>query len=338
MAKWILLLTLFFALAARLAAGQEADAENAAQPTAAELYARAKRASVEILVDDHLDGSGWFADPKGLLFTAVHVIGRPGRRIEILSPVAGRLEAKLVAVDLGHDLVLLRVDPREEDYPALKLADKLPPAGEDVFLLGAPIFRHAVLLPGMVAHDETVFGYYTNKYIETIHIAATVQGGMSGGPWFNRQGEVIGMQSGVMSQNSIPVGVANAVPVDAIRSLLQSRRSTATPTIGAALEETWQQQRDFLDRFPPRTEGLVVRILQKDKPAARAGLKQWDVITAAEGKRVRLGGELLRIIRGKKPGESLKLTVLRPDGAGTYEPEVQLGKLEVGWPEAAPPK
>ena len=84
-AKWILLLTLFLALAARLAAGQETDPEKPPQPTAVDLYAEAKQALVEILVDDHLDGSGWFADPNGLLLTASHVIGRPGRRIEILS-------------------------------------------------------------------------------------------------------------------------------------------------------------------------------------------------------------------------------------------------------------
>ena len=83
-AKWILLLTLLLALAARLAAGQEVGAG---------LYEKARQASVEILVDDHLDGSGWFADTKGMVFTAAHVIGRPGRRIEILSPAAGRLEA-----------------------------------------------------------------------------------------------------------------------------------------------------------------------------------------------------------------------------------------------------
>ncbi|MEE8452883.1 MAG: S1C family serine protease [Thermoguttaceae bacterium] len=328
MAKWILLLTLFLVAAARIAAGQEVD-----NPPAETLYEKAKAASVEILVDDHMGGSGWFADPQGLLFTASHVISRPGRRIEVLSPEVGRIDAQVVAVDLGHDLALLRVESREGGYPALKLAECVPPPGERVFLFGAPIFRSAVLLPGTVARDNTVFGYYTERYVEITHIAATVQGGTSGGPWLSEQGEAIGLQSGTISLKSVPVGIANVIPIEPIRALLKSQRTTATPTMGAAIEETWQQQRDFLDRFAPRTEGLVVRILKSDGPAVRAGLKQWDVITAADDQPVRLSGQLLRIIRAKQPGDSVKLSVLGPDGTGRREVTVRLGKLEAGWPQ-----
>jgi S1-C subfamily serine protease len=125
------------------------------------------------------------------------------------------------------------------------------------------------------------------------------------------------------------------VPIGPIRALLTERRNAATATIGAAVEEPWQQQREVLDRFPPKTEGVLIRVLKKDGPAARAGLKQWDLIVAAEGQEVRLSSELLRIVRGKQPGQSLKLTVLGPDGTGSREVEVPLGKLEVGWPETA---
>jgi len=326
--KWILLLTLLIALASRLAAGQETSREK---PDPG-LYEKAKRASVVILGNDHLDGSGWFTDPEGLLFTAAHVVGRADRRIDVVSPVAGRLEAKLVAVDLGHDLALLRVEKREGGYPALKLADALPPPGEDVFLFGAPLFRPTLLLRGMVASDRTAFEYYTGKYIETVHVAATVQSGTSGGPWLNGRGEVIGLQSGVMSVNSIPIGIANVIPLQALRELLKSRRTAATPTLGAAVEEPWQQGRDVLDRFPPRTEGVLLKILQKDKPADRAKLKQWDLITAADGKQVRVSADLLRMVRSKQPGESIKLSVTHPDGSGTEDVNVKLGKLEVAWP------
>ena len=330
-AKWILLLTLLLATAARLAAGQEPAAEEAKEAGAA-LYEKAKRASVEVLVDGHLAGTGWFADSQGLVLTAAHMIDRPGCNIELLSPVAGRVEVKLLAVDLGHDLALLQAARRKQGYPALTLADKLPPPGKTVFLLGTPLFRHAVLLRGMVARDNTTFEYTGGKYVEAVHVAATAQGGTSGAAWLNARGEVVGQQSGVMSQKDIPVGVCSVIPVGAIRALLKSRRSAATPTMGAAVEELWQHQRDVLKRFPPRTEALVLRAMQKDGPAARAGLKEWDAIVAADGQKVRLSGELLRIVRGKKAGQSLKLTVLGPDGAGTRQVTVRLGKQEAGWP------
>jgi serine protease Do len=331
MAKWILLLTLLLTLAARWAAGQDTATKGAGSS----LFENAKRASVEVLVNDHLDGTGWFADSKGLLFTAGHVVGRPGQRIEVLSPVAGRLAAKVLAVDLGHDLALLSVAPRAGGYPVLPLAEKRPPPGEEIFLLGTPIFRHAILLRGMMAHDQPAFEYYSDHYIEIVHVAATAPGGVSGGPWLNRRGEVVGLQSGVMSLNNVPVGIADMSPLEAIRGLLACQRTAATPSLGAALEEPWQQDRGFLDRFPPQTEGLVVKLLQKDGPAARAGLKQWDLIVAIDGHKVRVSEELLRIVLGKRPGQEVELTMLGPDGTGQRKVKVLLGKLEAAWPEPA---
>ncbi len=99
-------------------------------------------------------------------------------------------------------------------------------------------------------------------------------------------------------------------------------------------EKLWQHGREVLQRFPPKTEALVLRMLRKDGPVARAGLKEWDAVAAADGKPTRLSAELLRIVRSKRPGETLKLTVIRPDGAGVRDVEVRLGELEVGWPEA----
>ena len=74
-----------------------------------------------------------------------------------------------------------------------------------------------------------------------------------------------------MSTNGIPVGVAFAGLVGGVRRLLETQQSASTPSLGAAVEETWQQGRDVLDRFPPRTEGLVVKVLQADGPAAAEG-------------------------------------------------------------------
>lgn len=307
--------------------------ENAA--ASGELYARVKQASLEILVDDHLNGSGSLVDASGLAITAAHVIGRPGNRVEVLSPVAGRRRAEVAAVDLGHDLALLRLEARDGGYPFLPLAERLPPAGADVFLLGTPVFRHAVMFRAMMARDEPTFEYLNAGYVLVLTVAANVPSGTSGGPWVDRHGALVGVQSGVMSNNGTPVGVAFAGPAGAVRRLLETRQSAATPNAGLAIEETWQQQRDFLDRFPPRTEGLVVKVLQADGPAARAGLKQWDLIVEAEGQAVRLPDELLRIVRSKKPGEALSLGVLGPDGTGKRQVAVTLGRLEAAWPETA---
>jgi len=335
-AKWILLLTILLLLLARIAGGQEPDAPLAGIPVP-DLYKQARRASVEVLVDDHLAGTGFVIDKQGLLFSAAHMLDRPEARVEVISPALGRIEAKLLAVDLGHDLALFRLPPRDEEYPAFELAEKVPPVGERVFLLGTPVYRHTVLLPGMVAREDNVFVYYPGRYVEAVHVAAMVQGGTSGGPWMDAGGRVTGLQSGTMRDQNSPAGIAKMIPVEALRTLLKTRRNAATPTFGAAVEELWQHNRDVLKRFPPRTEALVLRQIQKDGPAARAGLNEWDAVTAADGRQVRVSAELLRIVRAKKPGDVLKLDILGPDGTGTRQVEVRLGCLEAGWPEATEP-
>ena len=311
---------------------QLARGQGSGERGAAPVYEKAKAAAVEVLVNGHLSGSGWFADPKGFLLTAAHVIEGPGQKVEVNSPAIGRVAAEVAAVDLGHDLALLRVAAREAAYPALALAEKSPPPGTEVFLFGAPIYRHGVLLPGMVARDDSTFEYYEDSYVEVTHIAATVPIGMSGGPWLNSRGEVVGLNSAVMSQNALPVGVSFSVPLPAIRALLKNRKTSATPSLGAAVEELWQQDAKIIDRYPPQTEGLMVAILHNDGPAARGGLKQGDLIVAAEGTKVRLTEDLLSIIAKKSPGQSLELRLLNPDGAGERKATVTLGKLEVNWP------
>jgi serine protease Do len=309
-------------------------AEPGGDPAApGDLYARLKQASVEVLVDDHLNGSGSLIAADGLVITAAHVIGRPGVRVEVLSPVAGRRKAEVVAVDLGHDLALLRAEPRDGGYPFLPVSDALPPPGTEVYLLGTPIFRHAVLFRGTVACEEPSFEHLNPGYVAVTTLAATAPSGTSGGPWVDRHGGLIGVQSGVMSNNGTPVGVAFAGFLGGVRRLLETRQSASTPNLGAAVEEIWQQGRDVLDRFPPRTEGLIVKVLQADGPAARGGLKQFDLIVASDGQAVRLPAELLRLVRQKKPGESVALSVLGPDGTGKREVTVTLGRLEIGWPE-----
>lgn len=316
-------------LLAGLAGGVSA-AENGG-----ELYARVQPTSLSILVDDHLNGSGNMVSADGLVLTATHVIGRPGVRVEVLSPVAGRCKAEVVAVDLGHDLLLLRAELSEGNHPFLPLAEALPPPGEEVYLVGTPIFRPSVMFRGTMARETLTFEHLNPGYVGVLSLAATVPSGTSGGVWVDRHGGLIGVQSGIMSNNKIPVGVAFAGPLSAVKRLLETRQNASTPNLGVAVEEIWQQGRDILDRFPPQTEGLVVKGLQADGPAARGGLKQFDLLVACEGQPVRLTDELLRLVRQKQPGEAMNLTVLGPDGTGRRQVAVTLGHLEIGWPPSA---
>ena len=308
------------------------DEKMAPQVTVAEVYKRAVDATVEVFVGDHLGGTGWLIGNEGLVITAAHVIPQHDAAVEVRSSAVGRADVTLVAVDLGHDIALLRLPQRDGGYPGLALAKAMPEVGEHTYLVGSPMYRHRIMLRGTIASPETGFECYAGRFVEVHYIAATAQPGTSGGAWMNAEGNVVGVQSGIMSQSSVPTGICFTSPLQAIRQLVESKKSTKTPTLGANVEELWQHGRETLNRYPPNTETLLIRSLVNDGPAARAGVSVWDGVTHADGKEVRVIADLLHHIRAKRPGDTVRLTLLAPDGAGTRHVDVRLACLEVNWP------
>ncbi|MEK6236033.1 MAG: trypsin-like peptidase domain-containing protein [Planctomycetales bacterium] len=312
-------------LFARPVSGEQPD-------SLAEIYRKSKLAGVEVLIDGHHAGCGAFVDRGGIVATAAHVIGSPDRKVEIRCS-EGRLDATVIAVDMGRDVALLQVPANTKGYAFLSLAEKKPVPGDEALLYASPVYRHGLFQRGMIARDETTFEHQSH-FVEVTHISAHVYEGSSGGPWMNRAGELIGIQSGSITVNSTSAGVANVGSVSAVRTLMKTRRNAATPTLGLFVDEVWVLQPKPLRRFPPKTEGVVIQSLVQDGPAARAGLKKGEAVVEADGEKFRLRDEFLRIIRRKKPGESMTLKILRPNGAGVHAVTVSLGRLEVGWPDA----
>ncbi|MCB9541463.1 MAG: serine protease [Myxococcales bacterium] len=293
------------------------------------LYDRAAAAAVEILTDDHLDGSGFIVDPKGIVVTAAHAVTDPRRRIEIRSPRLGRAIVRLIARDIGHDIALLALPERAEPYPALELAPAIPPVGTDLYLYGAPLFRHGVLLPAMLARPTPTYEYLPDQqyYLRIYHLGGPSPVGTSGGPWLTADARVVGLQSGLMHDGGAPVGIAYMAPVDAIRALLATRKDATTPTLRIGFEEIWEQPDAFRRQYPPQLEAVVAVRVTPGGPAARAGLRNHDVITHLDGERVRLRDEILTAIRARKPGDPVDLRLLRP-GEPPRTVRVALGRLE----------
>jgi S1-C subfamily serine protease len=317
-------------LSLRAAADQPPASPAASPPPALTLYDRAMPGAVEVLVNDHLNGSGWIADREGHVFTAAHVVAGDNRRIEVLTREHGRLDAKIIALDLGHDLALLRLPPRDEGYAFIPNAARMPPAGSDVYLFGSPIYRHSLLLKGAVARNGTTFEYLPDQraYIETVHVAADTPRGTSGGPWLNEAGQIIGLQSGMMRDQNAQVGIAFVIPVEPIIALLKSKVSASTPTLGAAVEEIWEQPWDFLKKFPAKTEGVVIRNPDSDGMATKAGLLELDLVVAVNDEPVRLRDQFVRIIRTAKPGDELTFKTMRAPSTTPRIVKVKLEKME----------
>ena len=281
----------------------------AAPQTQSSVYAKLKEASVEILMNGRLAGAGSVVDGKGHVLIANHMVPGDGAKLEAQSTTLGRHPVKVVARDRAHDLVLLKLPARDKPYPHLSLAKAKTKAGQRVYLFGAPVFRHHVMISGTVARNRPTFEFYDGAFREILHISAISPIGTSGGPWVNASGELIGVQSAAMTINSAHQGIAYAAPLASLRRLLEKKETVQSATMQTGVEELWGQEPKFIAQLPKGLRGLVIRQLRANGVAAKAGLKEWDIIVAVEGKPVERTENLLRLIRSKQPGQSIKLRV-----------------------------
>ena len=272
-------------------------------------HKKLQAASVEILLNGRLVGSGCVASASGQVLTANHVAPNDKAKLEVISPTLGRHPVTVLARDRGHDLLLLAMPKRKTPYPRLTVAPAAAQVGARVWLQGAPVFRHHITLPGTIARADTSFEFYDSAFREVQYIATLAPMGTSGGPWVNARGELIGVQSAVMSINQNHQGIAYAAPWAAVRALLKNPRTVESATMNAAVEEIWEQSPEFIAKLPKGTRGLVVRHVQSKGTATTAGLKEWDIIVAVDGKPVERTDALLRLIRAKRPGQSIQLRV-----------------------------
>ncbi len=287
-------------------------------------YVKLKEASVEILVNGRLAGAGSVVDTQGHVLIANHMAPGDGARLEAQSKTLGRHALKVVARDKAHDLMLLQLPARKEAYPHLTMAKNQPKAGQPVFLFGAPVFRHEVMIAGVMARDQATYEFYDGAFREIYHISAISPIGTSGGPWVNAKGQLIGVQSAAMTIKGAHQGIAYASPLASLKGLLEKKKTVQSATMQTGVEELWGQDPGFISKLPKDFRGLVVRQLRGNGVAAKAGLKEWDIIVAIEGKPIERTDNLLRLIRSRKPGQTIRLQATDREGKNSREITIKL--------------
>ncbi|MBC8373964.1 MAG: trypsin-like peptidase domain-containing protein [Phycisphaerae bacterium] len=308
--------------------GAEADRKA---PAPESLYTRLQRASVEILVNGRMTGSGCFVSSDGVVLTACHVVKDKGKHIEIVSPVVGRLTARRIATDRGHDLALLRVVGKNRKYPYLEIAPRLPEPLSEVMLSSSPIWRHGLVLKGSVARARPSYCWQAalGCYIRCIYIDGASPVGSSGGCWTDSRGRVVGVQSGYLNNtDKSPVGIAFAAPADAIAKLLAEGGDRKVATMGAAMEELWTQSQGFIARLPNGTQGIVTPRVNKGGPLDKAGMTHETLIMEIDGKQVIYLDKLLEIVQSRKPGDRVALKVIEPIGKPPREVKIRLAEVK----------
>jgi serine protease Do len=253
-------------------------------------------------------GSGFFISADGYAVTNNHVVAR-AQSVELTTDDGKTYTAKVVGTDPKTDVALLKVDGRS-DFPFVKFSDAQPRIGDWVLAVGNPFGLGGTVTAGIVSARGRNIG--AGPYDDFIQIDAPVNKGNSGGPTFDTEGNVIGVNTAIFSPTGGSVGIGFAVPADTVKMVLAQLKDKGTVTrgwIGVQIQTVTPEIAESIGLSSAR--GALVAEPQPDSPAVKAGIVAGDVITAVNGEEVKDARDLAKKIGAAAPGTSVKLTVLR---------------------------
>jgi serine protease Do len=258
------------------------------------------------------EGSGFIVSPDGYILTNAHVVADSD---EVTVRMTDRREypAKVVGMDRRTDVAVLKIEGK--DLPVVRLGDpaKLRP-GEWVLAIGSPFTFENTVTAGIVsATGRAMPG--EDGLVPFIQTDVAVNPGNSGGPLFNLNGEVVGINSQIYSRSGGWMGLSFAIPIDVAANVQQQLITTGKVTRGRIGVQIQEVNAQFADAFGlDRPRGALVGQVVPDGPAAKAGVKTGDVILSVNGKVVERSAQLPSVVSAIKPGENAKVEVWR-DGA-----------------------
>jgi serine protease Do len=253
-------------------------------------------------------GSGFIINSDGYILTNTHVVANSE---EVTVRLTDRREfpAKVIGADERTDVAVIKINA--SNLPIVRLGDPSRiKTGQWVLAIGSPFgFENSVTAGIISATARSVPG---ESYVPFIQTDVAVNPGNSGGPLFNLAGEVIGINSQIFSRTGGFMGVSFAIPIDVARNVEEQLIKTGHVVrgrIGVTIQDVNAQLAESFGLDRPR--GALVSSVEKDGPAAAAGISPGDVILAVSGKPIDRFGELSSAIAAMKPGAEAQLAVWR---------------------------
>lgn len=285
-------------------------------------------------------GAGWIYDSNGHIVTNAHVV-QSARRVSVEFSDGRVVAGRVLGLDPYTDIAVIQIDPTTLAFPAHRATERLPRIGERIFAFGSPFGFKFSMSEGIVsglgreAAGSNIIGGYTN-YIQT---DAAVNPGNSGGPIVNTDAQVIGMNVAIATARSIgqapeesgsdSAGISFAIPL-----------GTIEPIVNQIIEHG-EVKRGYLGirflgqqsvRVSPASlggdelSGIKVTEVEQDGPGEQAGLEVGDVIVTIEGSPVINAESLSSLISSSRPGETIRVEVVRGDQL--LRIPVTLGKMK----------
>lgn len=253
-------------------------------------------------------GSGFFISTDGYILTNAHVVDGADE-VTVRLTDKREFKARIVGADKRTDVALLKIDAT--GLPAVKLADANQlKVGEWVIAIGSPFGFDNSVTAGIVSAKGRSLPQ--ENYVPFIQTDVAINPGNSGGPLFNLSGEVVGINSQIYSRSGGYMGVSFAIPIDVAMDIQQQLRNTGTVNrgrLGVVIQEVTKELGESLGLT--RAMGAVVNAVDRDGPAAQAGIEAGDVILKFDGKTVNNSADLPRMVAATAPGTRSTIQVWR---------------------------
>ena len=271
-------------------------------------------------------GSGFVVDSSGIIITNNHVIEQADE-IEANFADGTKLKATVIGRDAKTDLAVLKVEP-ESPLPAVPWgdSDKIR-VGDWVMAIGNPFGLGGSVTLGIVSARNRNIN--AGPYDDFIQTDAAINRGNSGGPLFNMAGEVIGINTAIISPSGGSIGIGFSVPSATARGVIDQLREfgeTRRGWLGVKIQNVGDDMVESLGLDRPR--GALVADVTATGPAEKAGIKPGDVIVKFDGRDVEQMRDLPRIVAETPVGKSVTVEVLRKGNTERFD--VKLGRLEEG--------
>ena len=271
-------------------------------------------------------GSGFIIDPSGVVITNNHVIN-DADEINVILNDGTKLPAELIGKDAKSDLAVLRVHT-DKTLKAVKFgdSDKLR-LGEWVIAIGNPFSLGGTVTAGIVSarHRDINSGPYDN-YIQT---DAAINRGNSGGPLFNLDGDVVGVNTAIISPSGGSIGIGFAVPSNSAIAVINQLRQfgeTRRGWLGVRIQQVTDDIAESLSIKPAR--GALIAGIDDRGPAKPGGIEPGDVVVKFDGRDIKEMHDLPRIVADTPVGKEVEVVVIRKGKEETHT--IKIGRLEDG--------
>ncbi len=253
-------------------------------------------------------GSGFVISPDGYVVTNNHVV-ESADKVTVIFDNGDELEAQIIGTDERTDLALLKVESKK-DLPFVKFADDEGRIGDWVVAVGNPFGLGSSVTAGIIsARGRDIGG---NSYGDFLQIDAAINRGNSGGPAFNLDGEVVGVNTAIFSPNGGNVGIAFAIPSSIVEQIVEDLKDDGNVTRGFLGVSIQDVTRDIANSVGlPTARGALVTQLTKGAPASKAGIKSGDIIVEVNGDPIDDAKDLSRTIGSIAPKEKVTIKIWR---------------------------